>query len=399
MTDILHLREVTPAQYPEAFLRALNEPHQLWDTAFRTHISPSDQHLLICMYFCSQYGVQISELSQIFKAIHSCICKTYMIKLHFDDYENSLRTLENGFINIRGKTVDFINPSLRDYLRNYLGNFDLLTDLASAAPRADWASSIWKHAKDRKPSETELAKLAASFIQIGRKFSKLPYLRPLDGKENYYQQDDLLFSNRLDLLFEWYKLTHLNDFVDAIIDVARSVRHHLVVWRDGETLIRYIIDLSEGELVDFPQSENLVAQLRMCIINMLDHSAPLEDLNRICDAASGYEDFLGDEVMDTIRTCIVSSVNEIEYLVESVESVSELEELTEAIDKLSSEFSISGGSLSRARKAIGARIEEIEADTSDLEQPKLLDSRGEPKEEFNDIALSRLFASLVNRRS
>ena len=38
MTDNLRTRNVPPVNYGDAFIHALDNPHQLWDTAFRTHI-------------------------------------------------------------------------------------------------------------------------------------------------------------------------------------------------------------------------------------------------------------------------------------------------------------------------------------------------------------------------
>jgi hypothetical protein len=56
MTDALHLQQIDPADYPKAFLAALDNPRELWNVAFR-NVTPSRRHLLYALYFCSEYGV------------------------------------------------------------------------------------------------------------------------------------------------------------------------------------------------------------------------------------------------------------------------------------------------------------------------------------------------------
>ena len=71
MTEGLHTREVSPEAYPAAFLNALDNPRQLWDTAFRTHIPAKCRHLLFALFFCSEYGVEIDELKGRLRCIAS----------------------------------------------------------------------------------------------------------------------------------------------------------------------------------------------------------------------------------------------------------------------------------------------------------------------------------------
>jgi DNA polymerase III delta prime subunit len=71
MTDAIHVRDVPPKQYPSAFLDALNNPGQIWDTAFRTHIPPMCRNLLFALFFCSEYGAEIEELKLVFSSLHA----------------------------------------------------------------------------------------------------------------------------------------------------------------------------------------------------------------------------------------------------------------------------------------------------------------------------------------
>jgi hypothetical protein len=146
MTDGMHTREVGPDAYPKAFLNALNNPRQLWDTAFRTHIPAKCRHLLFSLFFCSEYGVEIDELRGAFEALHPLLCHQYNIAQDIKDFEEALKILEGGFVSISSGRVTFINPSVRDYLTDYLDDAALLGMFAKAAQKADWAEAVWRHA-------------------------------------------------------------------------------------------------------------------------------------------------------------------------------------------------------------------------------------------------------------
>ena len=98
MTDVYHIKGVDACSYPGAFTEALDNPARLWDIAFRTHISRNCQHLLISLYFSSEYGVDVEELRSAFQNVHSYFCIKYGIPRSPKDFEDALRVLEGGFI-------------------------------------------------------------------------------------------------------------------------------------------------------------------------------------------------------------------------------------------------------------------------------------------------------------
>ncbi|MDH8040379.1 hypothetical protein QIG14_26960, partial [Klebsiella pneumoniae] len=76
------------------------------------------QHLLIAMFFLSEYGVAFADLHSSFDKLHTTMSTAYGLPHGPKDFEEALRILEGSFIkiiNIRGPVVSFINPSLKDY--------------------------------------------------------------------------------------------------------------------------------------------------------------------------------------------------------------------------------------------------------------------------------------------
>ncbi|WHQ20646.2 hypothetical protein MQ089_14645 [Edwardsiella anguillarum] len=94
MTDAFRVRDIEPANYPADFIDALNNPSQIWDTAFRTHIDHRCRHLLIAMFFLAEYGVSLVTLRSSFEPLHTAMSRTYGLAHGPKDFEEALRILE-----------------------------------------------------------------------------------------------------------------------------------------------------------------------------------------------------------------------------------------------------------------------------------------------------------------
>ena len=174
MTDVTRMGSLKPETYPAAFLDALTHPGRLWDIAFRTHISKSCQHLLFALFFSSEYGVTIEKLRIAYQALHPHLCAKYGEPHDPKDFEEALKILEGGFITITGKDVRFVNPSLRDYLTEYLDDKALLSEFAAITNQSEWAQAVWQHGRQVLKSADDLKVLAEFFLGVADKLVRLP---------------------------------------------------------------------------------------------------------------------------------------------------------------------------------------------------------------------------------
>ena len=76
MTDSTHIEDLTAGMYPKAFIVALDNPKDLWDKAFRNHISAACRHLLIALFFTPGFGASIEALRAAFEPLHQRLAKS-----------------------------------------------------------------------------------------------------------------------------------------------------------------------------------------------------------------------------------------------------------------------------------------------------------------------------------
>lgn len=138
---------VEPNDYPKYIYHALNNPALIWSKPFKS-LSMKSQNLLITLFFGSQFGGQSIELlKESYSGLHRSVCSYYSQSAMPSDFEDALQSLESGFISISGKSVSFVNPSVRDFLKSYLIDREFLSLLPKVSKRADRAKNLWRHLK------------------------------------------------------------------------------------------------------------------------------------------------------------------------------------------------------------------------------------------------------------
>src|SRR5262249_1160206 len=155
------------------------------------------------------------------------------------DFEEALRILEGGFITIAGRLVSFVNPSLRDYLTQYLGDLTLLRDFASVARETVWAQAVWQHGRRVNLSNDALKSFALSFLSVAGDFVRLPSWKVVRDSSGWYTRypTGLSNTNRIELLIAWWESSHDQRFADLALALARAPVDGLDSWRDGEEAV------------------------------------------------------------------------------------------------------------------------------------------------------------------
>ena len=396
MTDSLHIGAIAPQHYADRFLTALDNPKALWDTAFRTHIPEKCRHLLYALFFGSQYGENIADLRLTYQSLHPQLCAKYGQTYDPKDFEESVRILEGGFITIENGSVSFVNPSIRDYLTDYLDNLDQLKNFAYSARQAKWARQLWLHGK-KIVGMDPISDFASAFASVAREFLRIPTWKRLTSAPHSYGVADLANADRIALLLEWWEATGDEEFARLATDLSTMPVSGFNSWQDGTDLIELIEKFKTNSNEDFPFKEKMLRALEDGVLTMLSRGMDLDDLERISDAIIMTEETFGANIVGAAQEAVRQAFDEIDRTVADMNSESTLEEQKATLKKLAPRGGIADAELESALDTVNARIAALADEAEAAEVRSFSGAANKETDKFDDDALANLFAPLLDR--
>lgn len=120
--------KMSPEQYVKWLLMQFEHPARIWKDPFQ-HLTRSAQALLIALFF-SNNEVNETYLKQAFERINQGLSVKYNYCKNINEFDAVLKETCDSFIKIdhlahnKNLSISFINPSVKDYLKTYLGNID-----------------------------------------------------------------------------------------------------------------------------------------------------------------------------------------------------------------------------------------------------------------------------------
>ncbi|MCC1498036.1 restriction endonuclease [Alcanivorax sp. 1008] len=400
MTDEVRLGDIAPEDYPGNFLDILNNPQRLWDTAFRDHLTKRCQHLLLALFFCSEFGAHIEDLAAVYNSLHARLCVKYGESYGPKDFEESLKILEGSFLTISNKNVYFINPSVKDYLSEYLNDFSLISEFPQCSVRSDWSKSLWSFGKEvTKKDENQLIEFAVSFREVAKIFLELPVWKRNETSYGYSLSiAGLSNMDRILLLLEWGEISKYKEFSAHALSLSRNPIDGLDPWRDGAETVELIYKLRDGGYFEnLSGADELADALERSFKVMLENSIASDDLERISDAIDDWGIHLNDDVEDAFLELIQREFDDVSEIVSDIDSESTLHDRIEMLKKLGKRKGFAKSYIDRAIDIVDSRICEIQEEEEELEThaPKL-GSRNDPSDQFDDVALLNLFTPLLD---
>ncbi|HEA3132739.1 TPA: restriction endonuclease [Aeromonas hydrophila] len=399
MTDILRIGDIEPANYPMAFIDALNNPSQIWDTAFRTHIDDRCRHLLITMFFLTEYGVPLATLRLSYDHLHNVMSVAYGQAHGPKDFEEALRILEGSFIsivNIGVPRVFFINPSLKDYLSTYLQDPGLLVRLVPAAASIDWLSQLWDFVYPHGLSEGDQANIAIACVGMLEMIETRQHWRPKAGYPQTLEYNDATNSKRLRILMDWWLLTNEQRFADSLMNIARNPQNGFGAWSDGEALLDLFCWLNDGGGDrTFIYKAELLELIEKALMDTIRWSSSdmLTKFVDMVDAASG----MPVSITLALQDAVLEEFKDNESRIRDDDSESSLSDRIDALKKFAPRFEVPDKVLHSAISAIEDRIEEIEDLSCQSTSQSFSSTNKHESDTFDDIALRDLFAPLLER--
>lgn len=399
MTDALHINDIDPTNYPADFINALNNPGQIWDTAFRTHIDHRCRHLLITMFFHTEYGVSLATLRSSFYPLHIAMSTVYGQARGPKDFEEALHILEGSFIkivNTSGPVISFINPSLKDYLSTYMRDTELLINLVSMAASVDWLSGLWNFVHPFGLTESDQAKIARACVVMLEMIETRPHWRPKTGDTRSLEYNDTANSRRLRMLMDWWQLTDDWRFANSIMAIARNPPQGFSSWSDGEALIGFFSRRGEkGYERPFIYEVEFLGLLEKELTDIIRWSS-IDMLSTFVDAVDSVKG-LPVSITHALQAAVLEEFEENSSRICEEDSDYSLYERSDVLKKFAPHFGVPDTLLNRAISAINERLGEIEDQCNVAISPSFPLSNKFEQEVFDDNALRDLFTTLLER--
>ncbi|WP_420412398.1 restriction endonuclease [Roseibium sp.] len=386
-----------PSDYPGYIYHALENPELVWSKPYRA-LDMKSQNLLVALFFGSEYGQEVDELSENFSKLHRIVCGHYGQPTKPGDFEDALKSLESGFVSISGQTVSFVNPSVRDFLKSYLIEKEFLELLPATARRADWAKHLWRHVCEVFKSHPEIQKkFASAFGSYSQMIDATPSMKK-SMRYGYasYSADDLSLADRAEMLLQWWEACGEEQYIEKALSMLATSKLRLNSWRDGRDLPQLHWWVSNFVDDDVSQKQTLLEAIEARLTNVIEDGLPPDELVSVTESVQEY---MSDTFLTPFTPAGHALGNAIEYEFSNTgEAISHLDtedSLTEHLDYLDSLAKLTGRDPEEAKSVVFDRISEIEESDHEERSTGFSPSRRQGNEKFDDDDLISLFSNLL----
>ena len=146
LTAKARIKDVSPSGYLALCIGHLDDPQAIWKHAFEQQLSRAASNLLLVLTTLPT-EVASDDLAAAFWIFHTAEATKYGFTSGPQDYTNALKELDGTFISTRRTKelvlVKFQNPSVRDFMQNYLLSSEIVTDLIGHSARFEQPKWFW----------------------------------------------------------------------------------------------------------------------------------------------------------------------------------------------------------------------------------------------------------------
>lgn len=338
MTMQKRYKEILPQNYFNEFIKNLDNPTEIWCHAFENQISNKTRSILFAIVTFPQYYLAFDK--DDIQSISNTICqKLYSEKINGLDYKNSIKILDGDFITINKNNIHFADPSIRDFIENYIYKNDLLSSFVELCNRQEQYRWLYNTYFSRKKLRKNYAYLFFNKLKMQNSIKYDSSITELMIRTVDTIGDEDLISEIQDT-FD-YILQHENDPYnnEGILSNLRTS-----FYEDNSIVINFINKIFEKILIDIDDLEDLddyvnIAKFIDIWRDILDESSVQEIIEDISDkfeklqeeAIDDYEDDLYylEEAKDKLEEINdkLDLLNDLEDIEDKISELSELEEI------------------------------------------------------------------------
>jgi len=287
-TNVRRVSQMDPAMYINFIFKNLNNPSEIWKNEFENKIS-DEERFLICTLFTFEIQIDEDILRNAFEDRYNYEIMNNNFTRIQNTFDKSLESLSKGFIRItRGMNnknimISFINPSINDFLINYLkNNIDEIKRIVSSV---------------RYIEQLEIFK-ANSVIRYGtnanNEVKKLIKNRGIDNFKNIetYKVDKNIY------ILELIILLYNND--STMKEFIKDILYNFIKEKTigNKQNLNLLIDLLENkniglsDIEDLYKKEGIVKKGEEIILNKIQYIETFVKYTKMIKSMISYEDVL-----------------------------------------------------------------------------------------------------------
>lgn len=230
MADFQNSEYIVSTNYISEFLANLENPSRIWEHAFENQLSEPAKHLLLVLASLPS-KVFIEDLESAFNVFYVHTANKYGFARHSRDFKRALKELESNFLSINNVntlkafdlTIQFHNPSIQDFLDNYLRtNNDQINNIFESAIFFEQSNSLWTDVTKDIVRKMPNQFLNALHRTIESKACLLGNYYSVDTKRSYVNRYSVYFERRVIFALEItkdFKCNYSQQIFDRIIAI------------------------------------------------------------------------------------------------------------------------------------------------------------------------------------
>jgi len=361
----------------ETIVSVLDNPRELWEKPYRSHISAEGRALMLAQFF-SDERISLDSLENIFYRIVHALGLQFPQSEFSVRFRSALRELEGSVLAIRNRSVTFSNPGVRDYLQRAIVEDKLLIPVLDVLTRYKEIDQAWVYFLSLPPSAIPLGARDA-WVRTAR--------RIMEGAGGATLQN-------LELLIDLYDHFKDADLIEPIKFIASEIEEYEIesdeVARCSDLFEKITLSTLPHEIID-----NIRSAFSAKVGDMIRYNGSwieLNDLSRITRNLRSYGD-VSDETEESAREAIEGYIADLEEALSQVSSTYELGRYERDLSGLMEEFGVSDFSVDeRIEIRRGELQEEEDRDEASFESTQPTKLAGH----ISDDEIRSMFAEMVD---
>jgi hypothetical protein len=186
--------------YLNKFLEILDNPKELWDHPFNYQISENSRRLILVLstlpeiVFCEDLKMSLDKFNQVISP--NCSSSNGL-----QEFRTSIKELDGNFVKIEKSSSQFLiqfhNPSIRDFIENYLRcNSQLADSLFDSIIYYNQCENLCNYLSDSNSGKLVEA-MVRTFESVECNISKPWYPNSKAEEDQLWQRDEIVIESRL----------------------------------------------------------------------------------------------------------------------------------------------------------------------------------------------------------